>query len=944
MLTEQLLYQVNKPGQYLGNEWGAALRDFDSAEVRLCLAFPDIYELGMSNFGQRILYQIVNARAEFMADRTYAPASDLEPLLRERGLPVWGFESRRAVNDFELIGFSLQYELTYTNVLNMLDLSAIPIAASDRESIFPLVFGGGPSCVNPEPMSKFLDFFIIGDGEQAVPQVMEVVRDFKQKISATPAESNGKSTRELRKQLLQELATRVSGVYVPSLYAVIDGQQPAMPQVPGIPERVPRQVMPLNADNQPAGGLVPYLALVHDRQVLEVRRGCDRGCRFCQPGYTFLPVRERTTDELVAFSKEALDKSGYQEYSLLSLCVSDYTSLHETVRALNREHASRRASMSFPSQRADRMNFDIAEELKSVRKSGITLAPEAGTERLRAVINKGLNHEQIINAITTAYKSGWSSVKLYYMIGLPTERDEDLQGIVDTLKEATDKCYEIRRADKENHKAVVEFTCTMSNTVPKPFTPFQWYGQPTCEEFARKQTVMRAMLRASGLRNVKLNFTPTGTSMLEAVISRGDRQVAELIEQAWRNGCTFDAWEDRLQLKKWQEAAEKLGVSLQNLAGDDREVGSPQPWDVVNVGLANWWLVNEWKKAMAVKETAPCSENTCHACGVCTDLKTTHVLADPSEVVLGKNPFVKKAEEPQAGSLRSSVAATPCVAQDANAAQNETHPSLFVQEPPAPPPNKTVTQLVFEFSKTGEMKFIGHLDLQHLLIRAARRANIFVAYTEGFNPGPKLSLALSLALYNEGLAEMAEIELSEEISAEDFVRRMNAQLPPEVQLARALVVQKSNVALAQYVGRATYRALLAQDCPEAGRVKEIVSQLLAQPTLEVPVTPSAKSLRKQQTRSRSNRHRGEAAPQAEAAKPQQATRDIKTGIYSMKVVENSESSGSPIIEMELAHGSRLHIKPSEVLKLVADDAPWRLIRVGLATDDGTPLFDYCCRP
>jgi radical SAM family uncharacterized protein/radical SAM-linked protein len=923
VLTEQLLYQVNKPGQYLGNEWGSAQRDFDSAEVRLCLAFPDIYELGMSNFGQRILYQIVNSRPEFMADRTYAPASDLEPLLRERRLPVWGFESRRAINDFELIGFSLQYELTYTNVLNMLDLSAIPIAAQERESLFPLVFAGGPSCVNPEPMAKFLDFFIIGDGEEAVPQVMQVVREFKQ----AHAEANGQSPKELRQELLTELATRVSGVYVPSLYTVVDGKQPSKPQVKGIPERVPRQIMPLNADNQPAGGLVPYLALVHDRQVLEVRRGCDRGCRFCQPGYTFLPVRERTTDELVAFSKEALDKSGYQEYSLLSLCVSDYTSLHETVRALNREHASRRASMSFPSQRADRMNFDIAEELKTVRKSGITLAPEAGTERLRAVINKGLNHEQIINAITTAYKSGWSSIKLYYMIGLPTETDEDLQGIVDTLKEATDKCYEIRRADKENHKAVVDFTCTMSNTVPKPFTPFQWYGQPTCEEFARKQTVMRAMLRASGLRNVKLNFTQTSTSMLEAVISRGDRQVGELIEQAWRNGCTFDAWEDRLQLSKWQEAAEKLGISLQHLASDDREVGSPQPWDVVNVGLAEWWLVNEWKKALAVKETAPCSENTCHACGICTDLKTTHVLADPSEVVLGKNPFVKKAAD-------QSPAATTT--------NSDTHPSLFVQEPPAPPPNKTVTKLVFEFSKTGDMKFIGHLDLQHLLIRAARRANIFVAYTEGFNPGPKLSLALSLALYNEGLAEMAEIELSEEISAEDFVRRLNAQLPPEVQLARALVGQKSNVALAQYVGRATYRAMLAPGYPEAGRVKEIVSQLLAQPTLEVPVTPSAKSLRKQQARGRSNRNRGEAAPQAEG-ETRPAMRDIKIGIYSMKIVEDSQSN-SPIIEMELAHGSRLHIKPSDVLKLVADDAQWRLIRVGLATDDGTPLFEYCSRP
>ncbi len=913
MLTEDLLYRVNKPGQYLGNEWGALRRNFDAASVRLCLAFPDIYELGMSNFGQRILYQIVNAKPEFMADRTYAPASDLEALLRQRSLPCWGFESRRGIADFELIGFSLQYELCYTNVLNMLDMSGIPIDAGQRSDIFPLVFAGGPSCVNPEPMARFFDFFIIGDGEQAVPEIMEVIRQFKQNNrQALAAQAKGNDVEagaKLRRQLLSELAQKVAGTYVPALYEVSADSPVPQPTAAGIPARVPRQIMPLNDDNQPAGGLVPYLNLVHDRQTLEVRRGCDRGCRFCQPGYTFLPVRERSSDDLVRLSKESLANSGYQEYSLLSLCVSDYTSLHEAVRALNREHTSTRASMSFPSQRADRMNFEIAEELKAVRKSGITLAPEAGTERLRAVINKGLNHQQIIDAITTAYKSGWSSVKLYYMIGLPTERDEDLQGIIDTLKEATDRCCQIRREDREKHKSIIEFTCTMSNFVPKPFTPFQWFGQNTRSEFARKREVMRAMLKAAGLRNVQLNFTHTETSLLESVISRGDRRVGDLILRAWQKGCTFDAWDDRLQPTLWHEAAAELGLDLEALASRDREVGAAQPWDVVNVGLADWWLANEWKKALAVKETAPCTENTCHACGICTDLKVEHSLANPSEVVLGKNPFVKKLI--------------------AEKAKEDVHPSLAFPAPPEPESNKTQTKFIFEFQKTGDLRFIGHLDLQQLFNRAARRADIHIAHTEGFNPQPKISLALSLALYCEGLAELAEIELCQIISAEDFVRRMNAQLPPEVRIGRARVADNGKAALAPRIGRATYRAMLVSPKVDYAGVKERVSDLLAEPKLEVPVTPSLKSQRK--TKRHKARPNDNPASSSESLQP---VKDIKVGIFSLQVVDNS-----PTVEMEVAHGSKLHIKPSDVLGLVVPNGEWRLIRVCLAAENGESLFE-----
>lgn len=880
LLADELLPFVVRPGQYLGNEWGAARRPWQGALVRLALAFPDIYELGMSNFGQRILYQIVNNIPEFLCDRAYAPQEDMEELLRRKGIPLWGWESRRPIADFDLLGFSLQYELTYTNVLNMLELAGIPLLAEERKSVFPLVFGGGPSAVNPEPMAMFLDFFIIGDGEEAVPAVMRVVRAFKERQGREGGD---------RQDLLAELAASVPGVYVPRFYEHVAGS-PVVRPTGNLPERVIRQVCPLNDENQPTGSLVPYLSLVHDRQVLEVRRGCDRGCRFCQPGYTFLPVRERSADDLVRLSKEALDKSGHNEYSMLSLCVSDYTALTEATRALNLEHRERRASMSFPSQRADRMNFDIAEELKTVRKSGITLAPEAGSERLRKVINKGLNHEQIISAITTAYQSGWTSVKLYFMLGLPTERDEDLKGIVDILKEGTEKCRALKRADPGRYRRLIEFTCTLSNFVPKPFTPFQWFGQIAPCETSRRQNVLRSYLKESGLRNVTLNFTDPFVSLLEAVISRGDRQVGALIATAFRLGAKFDAWEEKLNREVWLEASRQCGLDLEEMACRDRPVGSRQPWDIVHAGLMDWWLVNEWKKATAVDETAPCTENTCHACGICTELDTTHLLAAPKSET--RNPFVK------------GVAST----------KDDQHPSLFFMKPPPPVKDEAVTKIRFQFSKVGELRFISHLDLQHLWQRAARRASIAVAFSEGFNPSPKIALAVPLPLFQEGLAEVGEIELSESISADEFIARINAQLPEEVRVTRAKIVEKrtgkASVSLNTVVGRAFYRATASPGPIKfvPGEIKERVAGILAAPSLEITATDKA---------------------------GKEAARDIRSGIFTMRVLHEAPFT----LELELAAGPRQHVKPGELLSVVSPEVLWHVVRTGLATPERVPLFD-----
>lgn len=883
-LTDELLHQVERPGQYLGNEWGAARKDFDSASVRLALAFPDLYELGMSNFGQRILYNIVNGKKEFLCDRTYAPNSDLETLLRKNNLPLWGFESRRSLGSFELVGFSLAYELTYSNVLNMLDLAQMPPLANERKGIFPLIFGGGPAAVNPEPMADFMDFFVIGDGEDALPAVMERICLFKEE----------QKIKKLSKyDLLLDLAMNVPGIYVPSLYEQ-DGPACKPRKGLNIPERVLRQVFPLSDVNQPTDGPISYLNLIHDRQVLEVRRGCDRGCRFCQPGYTFLPVRERSADDLLRLSKEALQKSGHQEYSMLSLCVSDYTALHDAVSTLNREHSQKRASLSFPSQRADRMNLDVAEELKVVRKSGITLAPEAGTERLRAVINKGLSHDQIISAIESAYKSGWSSIKLYFMLGLPTETDEDLFGILDILKEASERCRVIRASDREKYRRGIEFTCTMSNFVPKPFTPFQWFAQITRAETTRRHTVMRQKMKEMALRNVTLNFTMPETSLLEAVISRGDRKVGKLIYLAWKNGAVFDAWDDRFKPDIWHKTAAELGINLEDLACVDRAVGSRQPWDVIHIGLADWWLIKEWEKAITVKETAPCTENTCHACGVCTELDTTHLLAAPRPEQLKKNPFVKELAVYKH--------------------EDDSHPSLFFMKPEEPKNNATKTKIRFDLKKQGDLKFVGHLDLQHLLVRAIRRAQIEIAHTEGFNPSPKLALASALPLLQESLAEVAEIELSELIAAEEFMQRVNSMLPSEVQIVRARMVALRSPSLATSLSSASYKVVahgLTQE--EVLRAKTFVDELPNKPKLEVDKTTKSGTEQKV---------------------------DIKPGIFALKVVQESPLT----LELNLATGSKMHVKPTDVLSLIDVDSSrpqviWSITRTGMFASGGVSLFD-----
>ncbi len=938
LLVDELLERVERPGQYLGNEWGAARRPWLQADVHLALAFPDLYELGMSNFGQRILYQIINSRSRFLADRTYAPDVDLEAQLRAYGLPLWGWESRQSLSAFELVGFSLQYELTYTNILNMLDLAQIPVLAADRKQLFPLICAGGPGALNPEPMSRFIDFFMIGDGEESLPAACEVIGRFKEKLGDQAGSAE-------RLELLTALAQTVPGIYVPALYRQHTGSHVVAPRPEyAAPQQVQRQVAALDCANQPVTSLVPYLSLVHDRDVLEVRRGCDRACRFCQPGYSFLPVRERTPDDLLKFASRLLKESGHQEYSMLSLCISDYTCLGQAVRELSDQMAGKHVSLSLPSQRADRMDLDLAEQLKSVRKGGITLAPEAGSERLRAVINKGLSDSKIISAITDAYQSGWSTIKLYFMIGLPTEQDADIAGIAKLLKETVCRCEQLRAKNPTQIKRRVELTCTISNFVPKPFTPFQWVAQITPDENKRRQELLKRELAGAGSRHIKLNFTDPRVSQLEAVLTRGNRQTGELIYQAWRNGCRFDAWSDRCRLDLWESAAEQVGLSLTAEACTPRPVGQAQSWDIIDTGLSGQWLASEWEKALQALPTPACTEGVCHDCGICTSLHTSHQLASPDAAAVQTNPFIDTAI--------SSCSGKP--------------EQLDSKQPPP-----ATTRLRFEFTKQGELRFISHLDLQHLLARAMRRAGLSMAYSEGFNPAPRLSLSMSLPLFQEAAAEVAEVELAQTIDALTFVDRLNRQLPAQIQLGRAKTVATGGRSLASCVGRASYIACPRQAVlPPPGEDREDQS---GTPPAQDDAPTNTVNLSCLDTCMGSSGAAQQARPDTPLYPPATQTagvpavhsriaellsratievsplsadkkangsacrepRDIRPGIYSICTDPDNPST----LQLQLAAGPKMHLKPQEVLRLINPNIGWRVTRVGLSSPDGIPLFD-----
>jgi radical SAM family uncharacterized protein len=603
-LDPAILSRVLKPARYTGHEWNSIKKDHSTVSVTVALALPDVYEVGMSNLGLKILYQILNNRVDIAAERVYSPWVDMEAEMRADNIPLYTLESFKPVREFDLLGISLQYEMSYTNVLTMLDLSGIPLLAAERDEQYPFIVGGGPCTFNAEPGADFFDFFIIGEGEEVIVEVADVLVAWKQ--ANKPGGKIG---------LLKQVAA-LDGVYVPAFYDVSYHADDMVADVrPNCPEAkaavVKRLVKDLDAVEYATKPVMPYLDIIHDRIMLELFRGCTRGCRFCQAGVIYRPVRERRPENLLSIVQQLVDNTGYDEMSLTSLSSADYSCLHELVQALIAKFKGQNVSVSLPSLRIDSFSIQLAKEVQQVRKSGLTFAPEAGTQRLRDVINKGVTEQDLDEAVGAAFRFGWSGVKLYFMIGLPTETDEDVEGIADVAYRVLDLYKEIK-----GHRGA-KVTVSVSSFVPKPHTPFQWFGQNSTEEIERKQRLLRTRLKD---RNITFNWHDARTSLLEGVFSRGDRRLGQVLLAAWQGGAKFDGWSEHFKYDVWMAAFHSAGIDPYHYAGRERAMTEHLPWDHITAGVDKEFLKREYQKAIASQLTEDCRRGQCSDCGVCSGL------------------------------------------------------------------------------------------------------------------------------------------------------------------------------------------------------------------------------------------------------------------------------------------------------------------------------------
>ena len=758
---------ISRPGRYLGNELGVEPRDWDAATIRWALTYPEVYEVGASNLGHIILYSILNAQPRQLCDRAYLPAPDLAERLRSTGSPLFAVESRRPLNSFDILGFSLSYELSATNVLEMLDLIGLPLYARDRgdaplgtPGARPLIFAGGQTATsNPEPYAPFFDFIALGDGEELLPEIGLVLEE-------------GKAAGLPRSALLRDLA-EVPGVYVPAL-----GHR-----------RVVRRV----ATPMPhyAMGLVPHVETVHDRLTVEIRRGCTRGCRFCQPGMLTRPARDVDPEEVVEAVETGMVRTGYSDFSLLSLSCSDYLALPAVGVELRNRLQDHNVSLSLPSQRIDRFDNNIAHILGGTRQGGLTFAPEAGTQRMRDIVNKGLTDQELSAGIETAMRNGWRKVKLYFMIGLPGETDADVHGIADTVERLRFEMRDIGR---------LELNLTISNFTPKPHTPFQWHSVSTAE-FKRRQGILRQ--RFAGMRFLKVNYTDVRLSAMEDFIGRGDQRLAPVIEAAWRSGAGMDAWFDNIERTHgaWCEAIEAAGLGgryrelelgswaeLQALTPEQRRqrCSEPLPWDHIDSGVSKQWLQEDLERALEAVVVPDCSFDGCSHCGVCGEGLGHNVVVPP--------------------------------------------PPIPTIDPPRKPPSEQVGRLRVRFAKTGEMALLSHLDLVRMLERALRRSQLPVSFTGGFHPLPRLQLALALPLGAEADSDWLDLSFTEVVQPEQLMDRLAPLLPEGFALLEAHGVPVKSPALSQMLQSAHWRLCLqpsdADPLPAERRCQEALGELL----------------------------------------------------------------------------------------------------------------------
>ena len=756
-LDPSVLQSVEKPARYTGSEWNAVIKDHADVKCTFALALPDVYEVGMSNLGLAILYEILNSRKDIAAERVYAPWTDMEAIMRAQGIPLYSLETKTEIRNFSFLGFSLQYEMIYSNVLNMLDLAGIPLHAADRTMDDPFVVGGGPCVYNVEPVAPFFDFFVIGEGEEVITEICDVYEAWK-------ADGCPDGRRGYLHRLLD-----VDGIYVPSFYEDHyddDGHFAALVPLdaaakPVIYKRVVKDMDKVKSVEHP---VVPYMNIVHNRIMLELFRGCSRGCRFCQAGICYRPARERTEEHLKEMARGLVDVSGYDEMSLTSLSSADYSCLGRLVDDLMDEFRHEKVSFSLPSLRIDSFSIDLAHKMQQVRKSGLTFAPEAGTQRLRDVINKGVTEEDLLTACGAAFRQGWKQVKLYFMMGLPTETDEDVIGIADLAKKVVDLYTEIKG------KRGVKVTISVACFVPKPYTPFQWFGQVPLAEFERRQQLLKEHITD---RAITFNYHDARLSVIEGAFARGDRRLARVLEQAWRDGAKFDGWSDLFHDEIWHEAFEKCGLDIKEYAERTRSFDEPLPWEITSPGATKDFFLREWKKAMAAELTEDCRRGKCSACGICP--------------TLGVHVIDYKRQEEARGVFQEKFVPTPVHPED----------NGKKQQPPVYWYRARVT-------KDADVRFVSHLEYADVFIKAFDRAKLPMAYSEGFNPHMKVAFGSALAVGVSSEAEYMDFALRKQLAQPEVFDRLRAQLPPGIRVLKLTEIKGKHIALMNLADEARY--------------------------------------------------------------------------------------------------------------------------------------------
>jgi len=724
---EDILPLIEKPGRYIGKEVNSVRKDRPGRRLSFALAFPDTYEIGMSHLGLQILYAVLNSVPEISAERFYAPWPDMEFRMRKNNLSLSSLESGAPLKDFDIAGFSLQYELSYTNVLNMLELGGIPLRAGDRKEGTPLIIGGGPCAFNPAPVSAFFDAFVIGEGEEVI---MEISRSI----------IKGKEKGNSREQILESLAA-IDGIYVP--VAHING------------ERIKKRIIPdINAWMIPSEPVVPVIKTVHDHITLEIARGCSRGCRFCQAGMVWRPVRERRPEVLKQMADAMLSSTGYDELSLLSLSSGDYSVIERLLSELMNRYYDKRVALSLPSMRVETLTRKLIDEIKKVRKTSFTLAPEAGTQRLRDAINKGNTEGDLLSAAGRVFRAGWKSIKLYFMIGLPGERREDMEGIVDLA-------YRVFREGGSKRQVTV----SLSTFIPKPHTPFQWCRQIGLNETLERQEFLKKSIRN---RNINIKWHDGHMSLMEGIFSRGDERLGILTENAFRQGCRFDGWSDQVRFDLWERAMRETNIRAEDYLRE-RDITEELPWDRIDCGINRDFLVREFQRSLKEELTADCRSGKCHNCGVC---ENDHIRITTT-------------------------------GDDGNSIEKTDKKSASM-------PKK---RLRIKFAKGGLSRFLSHLEISAALVRGMRQSGLLFVYSEGFHPHPKISFPFATSVGMESLGEYADIEA--ECPGKDMTKlaeKINSAMPAGLRILNIEEISPNTDSLSKTIKGFRYDIIL----PEKG--------------------------------------------------------------------------------------------------------------------------------